>query len=76
MSERRHTARFECSSRGLRKAARSVLAAMFGAPQLPHAGFPFLAFYPLAVASVSSSFFVCADSAGIRARRASSASRK
>jgi hypothetical protein len=32
--------------------------------------------YPLAVASVSSSFFVCAASAGIRARRASSASRK
>jgi len=37
---------------------------------------PFLAFYPLAVASVSPSFFVCADSAGIRARRASSESRK
>src|ERR1700740_1315972 len=33
-------------------------------------------FYPLAVASVSSSFFVCADSDGIRARRASSESRK
>jgi hypothetical protein len=41
-----------------------------------HAGFPFLVFFPLAIASVSSSFFVCADSAGIRARRASSESRK
>ena len=38
--------------------------------------FPFLVFYPLAVASVSSSVFVCADSAGIRTRRASSESRK
>jgi hypothetical protein len=37
---------------------------------------PFWRSYPLAVASVSPSFLVCADSAGIRARRASSESRK
>jgi hypothetical protein len=38
--------------------------------------FLFLAFYTLALASMAPSFFVCVDSAGIRARRASSESRK